>query len=102
MKFNRTIVLLATPLLLMSTGTIAGALKPDCNAKKAGKNVAMKATIGVGGRCSPADAAKDSAKSVASIDDNDTLDKKGQKKGKKNSLKKEDEGKKSGIKKIVN
>ena len=95
MKFNRTIVLLATSLLLMSSGTIAGALKPDCNAKNAGKNVAMKATIGVGGRCSPADAAKDSAKGVTGIEEKGALDKKGRKKDKKKSLKKEDEGEKA-------
>ncbi len=97
MKFNRTIVLLTTSLLLMSTGTIAGALKPDCDAKKAGKNIAMKATVGVGGRCSPADAAKDSAKGVAGIEEKGALDKK----DKKSPLKKKDEGKKNGIKKIV-
>ena len=39
-----------------------GILDPECTAEKAAKGTAMKATVGVGGRCSPAEAAKDSAK----------------------------------------
>ncbi len=34
-------------------------LDRDCTAAKAGKNTALKATVGVGGPCGPADAAKD-------------------------------------------
>lgn len=36
--------------------------------KKAAKSVAAKATVGVGGRFSPAEAAKDTAKKVTGID----------------------------------
>jgi len=39
-----------------------GLLDPDCTAEKAAKSTAMKSTVGVGGRCTPAEAAKDTAK----------------------------------------
>ena len=44
-------------------------LDRDCTAAKAGKNMAMKATVGVGGPCGPADAAKDTAKDAVRLDD---------------------------------
>ena len=71
MKQKFTFLILAYSIFLLSSISIAGALKPDCTVKKAGKNTAIKATIGVGGRCSPADAAKDSAKDVAGIEGNE-------------------------------
>jgi hypothetical protein len=48
--------------------TSAGILNPDCTAEKAVKSAAAKATVGVGGRCSPAEAAKDTAKKVTGIE----------------------------------
>ena len=45
-----------------TSGGGGGLLDPDCTAEKAAKSTAMKATVGVGGRCSPAEAAKDTAK----------------------------------------
>lgn len=90
----------AAMFLLFSLASNAGALKPDCTAQKAGKSAAMKATIGVGGRCSPADAAKDSAKGVADIEDKGKH--KGKDKDNKNPLKKEDEGSKGLLEKVVN
>lgn len=45
----------------ISSAASAGVLDPDCNAEKAAKSAAAKATIGVGGRCTPAEAAKDMA-----------------------------------------
>ena len=39
----------------------AGVIDPDCTAKNAATSAAAKATVGVGGRCSPAEAAKDTA-----------------------------------------
>lgn len=53
---------------------LAGALDPDCTAEKAAKGTAAKATVGVGGRCSPAEAAKDSAKRAAGIEGKGRLD----------------------------
>jgi len=48
---------------------LAGPLDPDCTAEKAAKGAAAKATVGVGGRCSAGEAAKDTAKDSAGIDD---------------------------------
>ncbi|WP_216644706.1 hypothetical protein [Candidatus Thiodictyon syntrophicum] len=57
----------ALVLTLLGAAAIAGAgvLDPDCTAQKAAKGAAAKATVGVGGRCSPAEAAKDTAKRAA-------------------------------------
>ena len=46
----------------------AGILNPDCTAEKAAKSAAAKATVGIGGRCSPAEAAKDTAKKATGIE----------------------------------
>jgi hypothetical protein len=54
---------------------LAGPLDPDCTAEKAAKSAAAKATVGIGGRCSPAEAAKDSAKDVAGIDGKGPIEK---------------------------
>lgn len=39
----------------------AGIVNPDCTATKAAKSAAVKATVGVSGRCDPAEALKDTA-----------------------------------------
>jgi hypothetical protein len=57
---------------------LAGALDPDCTPEKAAKGAAAKATVGVGGRCSPAEAAKDTAKRSAGIEDKGPMEKRGQ------------------------
>jgi len=54
---------------------LAGPLDPDCTAEKAAKSAAAKATVGVGGRCSPAEAAKDSAKDAAGLDGKGPIEK---------------------------
>lgn len=48
-------------LLFGSTATYAGVLDPDCDAGKAAKAAATKAVVGVGGRCTPKEALKDTA-----------------------------------------
>ena len=55
-------------LALLSASAIGGPLDPDCTAQKAAKSAAMKATVGVGGRCSPAEAAADTAKKAVGIE----------------------------------
>lgn len=96
MKRLITALLLATSFLLLSSISNAGTLDPDCTTKKTGKNAAMKATVGVGGRCSSADAAKDSARGVTGFDD------KGKNKNNdKNPLKKNDSSTKSALKKVL-
>lgn len=69
-----TLTLLACAALHTSL-TLAGPLDPECTAEKAAKSAAAKATVGVGGRCSPAEAAKDSAKQAAGVDDKGPIEK---------------------------
>ena len=61
-----TIVVFATTMYVPLAS--AGLLDPDCTAEKAAKSAAAKATVGVGGRCSPAEAAKDTAKKATGIE----------------------------------
>ena len=46
-------------LLIVCSVAMSGPLDPECSAAKTAKSAAMKSTVGVGGRCKPADAAKD-------------------------------------------
>ena len=59
--------------LLAATAAVAsaGPLDPDCTAEKAAKSTAMKATVGVGGRCDPKEAVHDTAKDATGIGDKD-------------------------------
>jgi len=70
---NRTLVaaLFAAGALITALPALAGPLDPDCTPEKAAKSAAAKATVGVGGRCSPAEAAKDTAKDATGIGDGD-------------------------------
>lgn len=45
--------------LFGSTASYAGVMDPDCDAEKAAKATATKAVVGVGGRCTPKEALKD-------------------------------------------
>jgi hypothetical protein len=102
MKQYFTILLLAFSIFLLSSASNAGALKPDCTVKKAGKNAAMKATIGVGGRCSTVDATKDSAKGAAGIEGNEKNKGKYKDKDNKNPLEGEKDNGKGLLKNVVN
>jgi uncharacterized low-complexity protein len=66
MNINTTALALALSIASGSAG--AGVLDPDCTAQKAAKSAAMKSTVGVGGRCSPKEAAADTAKRRTGID----------------------------------
>jgi hypothetical protein len=74
----RITTLVATALALACIGSagMAGALDPDCTAEKAAKSAAAKSTVGVGGRCSPAEAAKDQAKDKVGIEEKGPIEKK--------------------------
>lgn len=54
---------------------VAGPLDPDCTAEKAARSAATKATVGVGGRCDPKEAAADTAKRAGGVEDKGPLDK---------------------------
>jgi hypothetical protein len=69
----KTMTVLGLTLLLAAGTAGAGALDPDCTAQKAAKGAAAKATVGVGGRCSPAEAAKDTAKRATGGEGKGTL-----------------------------
>ncbi|MEA3274332.1 MAG: hypothetical protein U9Q81_03375 [Pseudomonadota bacterium] len=62
--------------LMMTPTAHAGPLDPDCAAEKAAKGAAMKATVGVGNRCSPKEAVTDTAKGAAGIEDKGPIEKK--------------------------
>ncbi len=53
----------------------AGPLDPDCTAEKAAKSAAMKATVGVGGRCSAREAASDTARKAADVEGKGPIEK---------------------------
>lgn len=61
--------LLICASVLQASFALAGVVDPDCTAEKAAKSAATKATVGVGGRCSPAEAAKDSSKKAVGVED---------------------------------
>jgi hypothetical protein len=73
-KPTMTMVVIATAMC--GQLALAGPLDPDCTAEKAAKSAVAKATVGVGGRCSPAEAAKDTAKDAVGDGDKDRKDKK--------------------------
>jgi len=54
---------------------LAGPLDPECTPEKAAKSAATKATVGVGGRCDAKEAASDTAKRTAGVEDKGPLDK---------------------------
>jgi hypothetical protein len=54
---------------------LAGPLDPECTAEKAAKGAAAKATIGVGGRCSPGEAVKDTTKNAVGIEEEGPIEK---------------------------
>lgn len=96
---RRTIIVLAlaTTIFYTSQSAQAGIVDPNCTAEKAAKSTATKAAVGVGGRCSPAEAAKDTAKNATGLDkdknDKDKKDKDKDKKDKdKDKSKAQDEG----------
>jgi hypothetical protein len=72
-KFALTSMTLAAAMYAQLA--LAGPLDPECTAEKAGRSAATKATVGVGGRCSPAEAAKDTAKRTAGVEDKGPVEK---------------------------
>lgn len=62
-------------LSLASNLSQSGPMDPDCTAGKAVKSAAMKATVGVGGRCSAAEAVTDTAKDAVGLEDKGPLEK---------------------------
>ena len=67
---------LAAAAALLCSAAVAGIVDPDCTAEKAAKGAAAKATVGVGGRCSAGEAAKDSGKKAVGIEEKGPIEKK--------------------------
>ena len=78
-RLNPVSLCLGLTLMLSGPFVAADLLNPDCTAEKAAKSTAMKATVGVGGRCSPAEAAADSAKRAVGVEDKGPLEKRSNK-----------------------
>jgi len=70
-----TLSLLICAAALQASFALAGVVNPDCTAEKAAKSSATKATVGVGGRCSPAEAAKDTSKKAVGVEDKGPIEK---------------------------
>jgi len=75
MKIYTLLWPLGLTLALHGSIAMGGVLDPDCTAKKATRSAATKATVGIGGRCSPKEAAGDSAKRAAGIDKKGPIEK---------------------------
>jgi hypothetical protein len=73
-RFALTIVTFAAAMCT-HVALAGGPLDPDCTAEKAAKGAAAKATVGVGGRCSAGEAAKDSTKEAVGVKDKGPIEK---------------------------
>jgi hypothetical protein len=74
MTLARSIAACFLTLAIASTA-FAGPLDPECTPEKAAKSAATKATVGVGGRCDAKEAASDTAKRTAGVDDKGPVEK---------------------------
>ena len=63
-------------LNLLASAAFAGPIDPDCTPEKAAKSAAAKSTVGVGGRCDAKEAAKDSGKKAAGVEEKGPIEKK--------------------------
>lgn len=75
MKINALVLPPGLVLAMMNAPATSGVLDPDCTAEKAAKSTVAKATVGVGGRCSPKQAAVDSTKDAVGIEDKGPVEK---------------------------
>ncbi|HYN62215.1 MAG TPA: hypothetical protein VET87_22160 [Rubrivivax sp.] len=73
---TRSVAASVLVLGLFAGQVMAGVLDPDCTPEKAAKSAATKATVGVGGRCDAREAAKDTGKKAAGIEEKGPLEKK--------------------------
>ena len=76
MNITRLIAGSSLALAFIASAVVAGPVDPNCTAEKAAKSAAAKSTVGVGGRCTPAEAASDSAKNKAGIEQKGPIEKK--------------------------
>lgn len=75
MNITQLIASAGLSFALVASTAIAGVVDPDCTAEKAAKSAATKATVGVGGRCSAGEAAKDTGKKAAGVEEKGPIEK---------------------------
>jgi hypothetical protein len=75
MTLARAIAACGLTLAAISSTTFAGPLDPECTPEKAAKSAATKATVGVGGRCDAKEAASDTAKRTAGVEEKGPVEK---------------------------
>ncbi len=75
MNITRLMTRAGLTFALVASTAYAGVVDPDCTAEKAAKSAATKATVGVGGRCSAGEAAKDSGKKAAGVEEKGPIEK---------------------------
>jgi hypothetical protein len=76
MNHVKTLAVIGLALAFTASPSLAGPVNPDCTPEKAAKSAAAKSTVGVGGRCSAGEAAKDTGKRVAGIEEKGPIEKK--------------------------
>ena len=76
MNLTRLMTGVGLSLALLSWTALAGPMDPACTPEKAAKSAAAKSTVGVGGRCDAKEAATDSGKKAAGVDEKGPIEKK--------------------------
>jgi hypothetical protein len=76
MTLSKLIAASGLAFALVSLPAFAGVVDPDCTPEKAAKSAAAKSTVGVGGRCDAKEAAKDSGKKAAGVEEKGPIEKK--------------------------
>jgi hypothetical protein len=76
MNITQMIASAGLSFTLIASTAFAGPIDPDCTPEKAAKSAAAKSTVGVGGRCDPKEAATDSGKKAAGVEEKGPIEKK--------------------------
>jgi hypothetical protein len=76
MNLTQRMAVCSLCLALFAGAATAGPIDPDCTPEKAAKSAAAKSTVGVGGRCDAKEAAKDSGKKAAGVEEKGPIEKK--------------------------
>ena len=76
MTITKLIVASGLTLAFITSTAFAGVADPNCTPEKAAKSAAAKSTVGVGGRCDAKEAATDSGKKAAGVEEKGPIEKK--------------------------
>ena len=75
MTLQRLLSACGLGLALLAGTAHTGPIDPDCTPEKAAKSAAAKSTVGVGGRCGAKEAATDSGKKAAGVEEKGPIQK---------------------------